>query len=58
MDKMYLVETVVKVLFIFSYWLTPDYCIMIAVAACLMAVYRRLKTIEFSRAYLERFLQN
>ncbi len=58
MERIYLVETLVKVLFIGSYWLAPGYCTILAVAACFMAVYRRLKTIEFSRAYLERFLQN
>jgi hypothetical protein len=47
-----------KVLFLASYWIAPSYCILIGVAACFMAVYRRLKTVELSRAYLERFLQN
>lgn len=58
MNKLYQIETLLKVLFIICYWVAFGYCIIIAVAACFMAVYRRLKTVEFSVAYLDRFLQN
>lgn len=52
MNAMYQVETLLKVLFAACYWVAPSYCTMLGVAACFMAVYRRLKTVEFSRAYL------
>jgi hypothetical protein len=58
MNKLYGVESLFKFFFLASYWVAPSYCILIGVAACFMAVYRRLKAVEFSWAYLERFLQN
>ena len=58
LNKLYKVETLLKVVFIVSPLLLPSYSLIIAVVVCLMAVYRRQKRIEFSRQYLSEVLKN
>jgi hypothetical protein len=58
MESLYGIETALKALFIFSAFIGSSYSLPLALGACLMAIYRRLKRIEFSRAYLEQVLRN
>lgn len=58
MERLYGFETIAKALFIVSFFVGSSYSLVLALAACVLAVYRRLQRVEFSRAYLGQVLQN